>query len=69
MDDILQRRVEWLYAFDRSVAGSGKVIGYCDVPQVLIETEGGHQVWWRRDLTRDVTCPHCDGTGYRKGDR
>jgi len=62
-DPILQRRVEWLYAFDRSVAGRGTVIAYSDSPQVLIQTEDGHQVWWRKDLTRDVTCTHCNGTG------
>ena len=64
MTDILQRRVEWFYGVvGHPVAGRGKVIGYCEAPQVLIETEDGEKIWWRRDLTQDITCPHCDGTG------
>ena len=64
VDPILERRVEWFDATaDKRVAGSGKVIGYSDAPQVLILTDEGEKVWWRRDLTRDITCPHCNGTG------
>ena len=29
----------------------GRIIAYCDAPQVLIETEDGEKVWWRADLT------------------
>ena len=64
MTSPLMHQVEWFYGVQgHPVAGRGKVIGYCDAPQVLIETEGGDKIWWRRDLTRDITCPNCNGTG------
>ncbi len=28
----------------------GQVVGYSDVPMVLIQTETGKKVWWRADL-------------------
>lgn len=34
-----------------SVRGEGKVVAYCDAPQVLIETADGERFWWRADLT------------------
>lgn len=62
--DHLMRRVEWFNGVNRDgVEGRGTVIGFCEAPQVLIETEDGRRVWWRLDLTRDVTCGHCGGTG------
>lgn len=33
--------------------GAGKVIGYCDAPQVLIEREDGSTFWWRADLCKE----------------
>jgi hypothetical protein len=61
---LVGRVVEWFYATDGDrPVGKGKVVGYSDAPQVLIETEDGQKHWWRADLTRDVTCTHCGGTG------
>jgi hypothetical protein len=68
-DDPLGRIVEWFYGTDwkrENAAGRGRVIGYSDSPQVLIETDNGEKVWWRADLTLDVTCEHCGGTGIRR---
>ena len=60
----LGRTVEWFYAtVGHHVGGRGKVIAYCDAPQVLIEDEAGEKLWWRADLTRDITCEHCGGSG------
>ena len=58
-----QRRVEAFYGVGNDTRGRGQVIAFCDAPQVLIQYEDGRKEWWRRDLTRDVTCPTCDGTG------
>ena len=46
----------------------GKVIGYCDAPQVLIETSDGQKHWWRADLTRRIEpmwipSPRCEFPG------
>lgn len=35
----------------------GRVVAYCDAPQLLIETEDGEHVWWRADLTELVREP------------
>ena len=32
----------------------GKVVAYCDAPQVLIQTPDGEKHWWRADLTRRI---------------
>jgi len=61
--DPLQRRVEAFYGVGNDIRGRGRVIAFSDAPQVLIQYEDGRKEWWRRDLTRDVTCPTCDGTG------
>ena len=67
MNEILGRHVEWFYATQGNpVAGSGTVVAYSDAPQVLIETADGEKVWWRRDLTRDITCRLCGGTGLNR---
>jgi hypothetical protein len=61
---IIGRRVEWFSAtFGHEALGEGKVIAYCDAPQVFIETDDGKRFWWRADLARDITCEHCGGTG------
>ena len=66
-DEILQRHVEWFYASGATPGRRGTVIGYCDAPQVFIEPDdGGDRFWWRRDLTRDITCQHCNGTGVTR---
>lgn len=49
------------------VHATGRLIGYCDAPSVLIETEQGEKIWWRADITslvepdtrpKCVTCDH-----------
>lgn len=34
--------------------GTGKVVAYCDAPQVLVLTETGDKFWWRADMTVEV---------------
>ena len=63
MTDRLDRLVEYFDAVARRTIGRGRVVGYSDAPQSLILTDEGDKVWWRTDLTRDITCPTCGGTG------
>lgn len=63
--EAFRRRVEAFYGVGNDTRGRGKVIAYCDAPQVLIQYEDGRKEWWREDLTRDVTCPSCNGTGMK----
>lgn len=42
---------------------AGRVVAYCDAPQVCIELSGGSKLWWRQDLCaisgrRCGTCLH-----------
>jgi hypothetical protein len=37
----------------------GRVIGYSQAPQILIETDDGQRLWWRADLS-DLTNPTPD---------
>ena len=54
----------WAYPHDLSqVCAEGQIIGYCDAPQVLIETDGGVQMWWRADLTVLAPESHVEATG------
>jgi hypothetical protein len=48
-----QQPVEAVYATDswRGPHARGRIVAYCDVPSVCIETEAGERVWWRADLT------------------
>lgn len=32
----------------------GRVVAYCEAPQVLILTEDGTKIWWRADMTVEV---------------
>lgn len=42
----------WAYPHDlSSIRAEGRVIAYCDAPQVCIETDDGERIWWRADLT------------------
>ena len=35
--------------------GQGRVLAYCEAPQVLIQPEEGEPFWWRVDLCAEVT--------------
>lgn len=58
-------RVETFYGTG-GVKGYGKVIGYCDAPTVIIQTEDGKQYHWRADLTREPVKPVCPTCGDSK---
>jgi len=32
----------------------GRMIAYCDHPQILIETISGEKIWWRADMSEVV---------------
>lgn len=40
----------------------GRVIAYCDQPQVCIETPDGERIWWRADLAH-IKSLGPDGSG------
>lgn len=47
-----RQRVKAMHAtpqapFPRAI---GRLIAYCEVPSVLIETDSGERIWWRADL-------------------
>src|SRR5690348_13806251 len=47
-----QASARWAHPHDLSeVRAEGKIVAFCDAPQVLIETDAGERVWWRADLT------------------
>lgn len=45
------RRVVAKYGGGAGTRAVGRVIGYCDAPQFLIEDDNGQRVWWRADMT------------------
>jgi hypothetical protein len=64
VSEVLNRKVQWFYGSGAMPGRKGTVIGYCEAPQVLIQPDdGGDNFWWRLDLTKDITCPECHGTG------
>lgn len=48
--DMLGRKVNATLMDNGWIIATGKVVAYCDQPQVLIEQEDGSQIWWRADL-------------------
>ena len=60
-----QREVEWVnnntLVVARTGPGSvqfvGRVIAYCDAPQVIIEDADGDQSHWRADMCKVVDIP------------
>lgn len=43
---------------DGALVAVGRVVGYCDVPTVLIETADGKQVHWRADMSTISDLPN-----------
>lgn len=50
----LGKRARLNYATGGEPHAEGQVLGYSEVPMILIETDDGRQIWWRHDLTETV---------------
>jgi len=42
------------FGVGHTTRGQGRVLAYCDAPQVLIQPEVGEPFWWRADLCAEV---------------
>jgi hypothetical protein len=42
------------YGVGNGTRGLGRVLAYCEAPQVLIQPEDGEPFWWRADQCDEV---------------